>query len=114
MSANDVGKLPGIKEAELLALGPCAVCGKKLLECADLFFYRVTIARAIWQREALQERVGLTMMFGGADVIGRIFSPDRDLAKVFAGPVNVVVHERCAGGVVHLLELMPKERDVAE
>lgn len=103
--------LPGLKEDELIKLGPCAVCGEKLLSGGELTFYKLTISRGIFNYQALQRRVGLTMMMSGNDVIARVLSPNEDLAKVISGPVDIVIHERCAGNILHLLELFPKEEE---
>ncbi len=99
----DVAKLPGIKEAELLALGRCAICRKRLLEpeSPNLTFYRITISHAVLVPGALDRRVGLSLLVGN-DAIARVMSPDEDLAKITSGPVSVLVHESCAGDVAHL------------
>ncbi len=64
-------------------------------------------ARAALDRAAIERRGGLQMMLGGAGAIARAMGPNDDLAKVFAGPVDVMVHEACAADLNHLLELMP-------
>jgi hypothetical protein len=101
----DLKALPGLKERHLVALGPCAVCKRPLLEGGPTF-YVVETKRGIFDTRAVQRRAGLTMMLG-SDPLARVFSPDEDLAKVFDGPARVVVHEDCAGKVSHLLELFP-------
>lgn len=98
---NERPNLPGIKEAELVKLGPCAICHKPLLGGAGVTFYRLTISHAAFISGALRRRVGLEMQIGApASVMG----PDEDLAAVFDGPKDVAVHERCAD-VNHLLLL---------
>lgn len=105
-----VRNMPGIKEGELDAYGPCPVCRQPLLT-KGITFYEVTIRRAALDRGALERRIGLGMMLGGHQTIARIMGPDEDLAKVFAGPVKVAVHEDCAATVGHLLELWPESPD---
>lgn len=99
--------MKGLKESELVSLGPCRVCGKKLLEGMELTFYKVTLVRAGWDRGALQRRAGLEMMVPAG--LGSVFSADEDLAKIVDGPKEVVIHERCAMNIQHLLELMSDE-----
>lgn len=101
-------KLPGIKEAELVALGPCVICGKKPLETGETPFYRVRIERGLFNPSALQRRAGLEMMIGG---LAAVMGPDEDLAQVFDGPHTVFVHEGCAMRIHHLLELIPKTEE---
>ena len=103
-----IDDLPGIKESELIKLGPCAVCGEPLLKDGATF-YRVTLSHCAFDQRALSRRVGLGLMVG-SDALARVFSPDDDLAKVVSGPAEVVVHERCAGKIGHLLVLMPEEK----
>lgn len=102
--ANDASKdMPGIKENELVALGPCAVCNKPLLE-GGVTFYRVRIERAMLDQRAIQERVGLSIMMGN-DALARVFSPNRDLATIFDGPHQRAIHEDCAHTINSLLLL---------
>lgn len=51
----------------------------------------------------------LQSVLGGSDTLARAMGPNEDLAKIVDGPVDVLVHEDCAGDVGHLLELMPKD-----
>lgn len=101
--------LPGLKEAELVKLGPCAACGKPLLDQdkGGLTFYRVEISRAAFSPAAVQRRVGASMMMG-SDALAALMGPNEDLAKVFDGPRAVAVHEGCAM-VGHLLDLLSSE-----
>lgn len=109
---DDLRDMPGLKESELLALGPCVVCGKPHLDPAagGVTFYKLTVTRAMFCRPALERRVGLELMLGGAGALARVIGPDEDLAKIFSGPVESFVHERCALRINHLLELMPDPR----
>lgn len=100
----DVASLPGIKEDELRRLGNCVICRKPMLPGGPTF-YCVSIRRGIFDAAAVRRRVGLTMMLG-SDPLARVFSPNDDLAKVFDGPHDVIVHEECAGEIGHLLRLV--------
>lgn len=107
---SDIDKLPGIKEDELVKLGKCAVCRRPMLdkEKGGPTFYRVKIERAAFCADAIESRVGLQMILGGSDALARAMGPDRDLAKIFDGPHDVVVHEGCATDIRHLLLLVPE------
>ena len=102
----DIRDLPGLKEEELLKLGNCPICDKKLLEDNRFTFYKVTVSRCILDPKALQRRVGLAMLLQ-SDTLARVMGPNEDLAKVFGGPTTVIVHENCASKIHHLLELIP-------
>jgi hypothetical protein len=97
-------QLPGLKESELARLGKCAVCGEPLLP--DLTFYKLRMERAVFVADALRRRVGLGLQIGA---LAAVMGPDEDLAKIVSGPVDVAVHERCAGLVEHLLLLFPED-----
>ncbi len=101
-------KLAGIKEAELVKLGACAICGEHMLAGPNrtITFYRVTIERAGFDVGAINSRVGLQMQLG-SDALARAMGPDQDLAKVFEGPHQRIVHEHCAHKINSLLELIP-------
>lgn len=104
---DDISKLPGIKERELIALGNCKICGKRLLEDTGVpLFYVIEISRAGFVSAAVRRRVGLSMMLNDNDFLAGIMGPDEDLAKVLEGPRKVVVHESCADRVSHLLQLL--------
>lgn len=103
-----VEALPGIKEAELIKLGECAVCHRKLLEGGAPMFWVVTLERAMFDAHALRQRVGLGMMVGP---LASVMGPDADLAKVFDGPHRVAVHENCADDIGHLIRLVPTPTD---
>lgn len=106
----NVDKLPGIKEEDLLKCGCCPLCHDPLISPKHgITFYRVTIERAGLEIGALNRRMGLQAMLGGSDAIARAMGPDDDLAKIFDGPHQVIVHETCAGMMSHLLELVPKD-----
>ena len=96
----------GIKAAEIIRLGPCAVCGKKLCETGEIMFYRLQIERALLELSALRRAAGLEMIIGP---LASTMGPDEDLARVIEGPVTVVVHEQCAHGTMSLLSMMGLE-----
>lgn len=98
-------RAPGMKEDELIELGPCAICGKPQLAHRDITFYVIEIKRGMFAGDAIQRRVGLGQMMG-SQVLGGIMGPNEDLAKIFAGPVKVFVAETCALKAGHPLELM--------
>lgn len=98
------------KEDELTALGPCRICGKKLLETGDITFYHVRLTRAMVDIRALQRRVGLGMALGN-DALARVMGPHDPLAKSFAGPDDIVVHETCAINPLLLIYLMKPDED---
>jgi hypothetical protein len=104
---TDLQDLRGLKERELIALGACVVCGKPLLATTDLTFYKLSIARAGFDAGAIKRRVGLQLALG-SETLARAMGPDQDIAKVFDGPHEVVVHESCANQFMHLLELIPE------
>lgn len=100
--------MPGLKERDLIRLGPCRVCGKSLLEHdGGLTFYRLAISRGIFDPSALRRQVGLALQLGGP--LAAVMGPDEDLAKIFDGPHEVVVAEACALRLGHLLDLIPAE-----
>jgi hypothetical protein len=102
-------QLPGIKEDELVKLGACALCGKPMLGGQPgITFYRVTIERAGFDVRAIQQRLALQLQTGSA-ALARAMGPDVDLAKVFDGPHQRVVHEDCAHAINSLLELIPTD-----
>lgn len=107
-AADTLAKMPGIKESKLVDLGNCAVCKKPMLG-ADITFYVVSISRGGFLFDALRRRAGLGM-FIGSQALGAVMGPNEDLAKVFDGPHEVIVHEGCAGDVGHLLVLIPGDK----
>ncbi len=98
--------MPGIKEDELLKLGSCRICQKPI--GTDLTFYRVRVERAGLDVSAMERRIGLRMMLGGSDTLAQAMGPNEDLAKVFDGPHECVVHEHCAHRL-SLLQLIPED-----
>lgn len=106
-AAATVAELPGLKEAELIKLGPCRVCGQQQLAGGEPTFYIVELSRAMFDRRSIERRVGLEMMLGSGP-LAKVMGPDEDIAKVFDGPHRVFVHETCALRVHHLLELVPE------
>lgn len=113
-SKREFEALPGIKEDRLLKLGSCAVCGKKMLEAPEPTFYRVHLERAIWDQGAIRRRVGLQMALGDSGALAAVMGPNDDLAKVYEGPHEVVVHETCAHRLNSLLELFPKPKEESD
>lgn len=109
--ADDLSKLPGLRERQLVALGPCVVCGQPQL-CADITFYKIRIERAGFQRSAIERRVGLQMVLGNS-ALAQAMGPDEDIAKVFDGPHEVFVHEHCAHNIHSVLLLTPKKDEAA-
>jgi hypothetical protein len=75
--SDDFKTLPGMKEREL---GPCALCGKPLLDAGPVF-YRVTLEQAALDRRAVERQLGLGMITGSA-AIAAVLGPDEDLAKI--------------------------------
>ena len=103
--------LPGVKEDELRELGPCAICGKPLLEQGVPIFYRVTVSQCAFDPGAIRRRLGLSMAMGSGsagDTLARVMGPDEDLAKVMAGPQTRAVCGLCAEKVPHLMVLIPE------
>lgn len=94
---RDLRDLPGIKEKELAALGPCLVCGKHLLE-EGILFYRVSVEFCGFDAQAVKQRVGLEMMLGSGP-LARAMGPDADMANVMTGPVSAVIHQGCADAI---------------
>lgn len=107
---KNVDDIPGLKEDELVKLGNCQICGKKMLEGGGPTFYKVRLERAIWSPGAIQRRVGLELQLGSG-ALAQVMGPSEDLAKIYSGPHDVVVHESCAGKVHHLLELVPEAKE---
>lgn len=102
--------LPGMKERELVGLGPCAVCGKPQLAHGDVTFYVIEVSRGIFDPTAIMQRAGVEMQMGP---LARLFSPDKDLAKIIDGPRRVFVAEKCAAMISHPLELIAGRTDRA-
>ena len=100
--------IPGLKEDQLIKLGPCCICGKPQIG-SDLTFYKLTISRAMFDTQAISRRVGLQMMLGNSDALARAMGPNEDIAKLFDGPHEVFVHEQCAHQIHSVLQLMPKD-----
>lgn len=107
-----VEQLPGMKEDELIALGACAVCRRKMFDAPDgnaILFYVVEISHLGWVHDALRRRVGLGMQIG-SDAIARALGPNEDLAKIVTGPHRVAIHQGCADKIAHLAMLFPEEK----
>lgn len=84
--------LPGIPEQDLRS---CAGCSKPILASGGLTFWMGTIFRGIIDPQAVQERVGLSMMMGGSQALASAFS-SRPIARQFDGPFSITVCEHCA------------------
>lgn len=111
-AAATIAAMPGLKEAELVVLGPCRVCGQQQLAGGEPTFYVVEVSRAAFDRRAIERRVGLEMMLGSGP-LAKVMGPNEDIAKVFDGPHRAFVHETCALRLGHLLELIPKATEDA-
>lgn len=101
---DEIAKLRGLKKREMEGLGRCPICRQPHV-AGGLTFYRVRIDRGGFLLDAMNRQAGLQAFMGNvalADAMG----PDEDMAKLLTDPVEVLVHEHCAGKVRHLLELM--------
>lgn len=107
---REVSVLPGLKEDELRRLGPCAVCGRALLEGGQPTFYVLEVSHAALDTAGLRRRYGLGLMMG-SDALARVMGPNEDLAKVFAGPRRVVLHEGCAGDLAHVGQVLEAAKE---
>ncbi|MEZ5846515.1 MAG: hypothetical protein R3C70_07175 [Geminicoccaceae bacterium] len=106
--------LPGLSEEELVALGPCAVCGKGVFETGDLTFYTFETARYGAHMHAIRERQGLGMMLQSGP-LARVFASHEHLAKQVDHPIRYIVHECCAATMVpHPLQVMQERNPTAE
>lgn len=111
MSAIDMKSLSGLKENDLVRLGNCAICRKRMLGgAAGPTFYKISISRGMFDRRALERRAGLEMMLGNG-VLAKVMGPNDDLAKIFDGPHDVIVHEDCARNIGHILNLIPQKEE---
>lgn len=84
-----------LREDELIALGPCAKCGKKLMEGqrgALVPFYVISVATALTDPNALRRRVGLGLQIG--DALAKHMGPDEPLASVLPA-VRFILHQDC-------------------
>jgi len=73
------------------AAGPCASCGKHILDTGLPIFYRLTVQHCGIDAKAVQQHVGLGMMLGGggmalADVMGAHKQP---VVVMNSGTVNL-------------------------
>ena len=101
--------MEGLKERQLVNIGPCAICNKPQLEGGEPTFYLVTVKRVMFNANAIQRRAGLQMAMGGAGALAGIMGPDEDLATIFESGREVFIHESCALRLNHLLDLMPDD-----
>lgn len=84
-----------LREDDIIALGPCAKCHKKLMEGAAgalVPFYVVTVATALTDPNALRRRVGLGLQIG--DALAKHMGPDEPLAVVLPG-TRFFLHQSC-------------------
>lgn len=98
-TADDLHKLPGMKERELRERATCLLCRNKVGASAGGLglFYKVTVERYMIDSAALRRQGGLEMMLGHSG-IAQAMGPDEDLAKAVMTPVVVTVCENCAYG----------------
>lgn len=106
-----------LREKELVGLGPCAKCGKKLFDGAKgsmVSFYVVHVAQAITDPNATRRRVGLELQIGS---LASFMGPDEPLAKQLPG-TTFMLHQDCAleniGLMVMLENANEREKDAAE
>lgn len=104
MPIKDLESLKGLKEDDLQKLGPCIICNQQLINSTNLTFYKIEVSRGILNIDAIRRRVGAGMLMTNA--IARILGPNEDLAKVFDGPHQLVIHEECALKTHHPLDLI--------
>jgi len=99
-------ELKGMKQAELVALGSCGVCHKKIGDSEGLpVFYVVEISRAMLDRRAIRRNAGLEMMLG-SPAVAAVMGTDEDMAKFICEPKRMFVHDRCADKTPHLAMLL--------
>lgn len=85
-----------LKYDQLVALGPCAKCGKKLLESPGgvaCMFYVVEIKSALTLPGAIQRLAGLQMQIGAA--LACVMGPDEAMAAALP-PTRLMLHQSCA------------------
>lgn len=92
------------------ALGPCACCGKLMLEAGPIF-YRVTVKQCGIDAKAVQQRIGLGMMLGGGAaglaLAGVMGSQERPVVVVDDATANICLN--CATtGPSHILDVVAK------
>lgn len=87
---------------QLVELGKCIVCRKKLAETSEpqLTFYVLDVQRVLIDPSAMRRRIGEEMMMGSG-MLAEVMGANEDLAKVFTTK-KVLVHEGCAGNLHHL------------
>lgn len=61
---DPLNDLPRLSEE---ALGPCAFCGRTMLQTGLPIFYRFTVQQCGIDASAVRERIALAMMLGGGD-----------------------------------------------
>jgi len=94
--------MKGLREGELVKLGNCIMCGKKLLAGKLPLFYRVRVERHCFKAKELQRRAGLEQMLGGAGALAAVLGPDEELTTQLPNADDVVMHEECAPPLVQL------------
>ncbi len=93
-----------MKEAELLELGRCASCGKKLCESGLPLFYLLRIERYGIRADAMRRRDGLAMVLGSSK-LAAVMGPDEDIAVPVMEAARVALCEPC--GSEHVLRFVP-------
>lgn len=90
------------------ALGPCASCGKLMLETGPIF-YRVTVKQCGIDAKAVQRHVGLGMMLGGGEAglaLAAVMGPqEKPVVVINESTANICLH--CATeGPSHVLDVL--------
>ena len=93
-----------MRAKELIGLGRCAACGKKLCESGWPLFYTVTVARYGLDADAMRRHAGLALMLG-SEMLGEVMGPDEELTQTLLEPTMFVMCEPCGSGAV--LQFVP-------
>jgi hypothetical protein len=67
-----------MKAKELIALGPCCACGRKLGQTNSPMFFTIALERWVTDADAIRRQVGLEMSIGA---LASVMGPDDDLAR---------------------------------
>lgn len=93
---TDTSTLAGLTDADIARHFICPVCRKPILGIGTgVTFYRVRIEHCVVDARALDRRAALSTLTGSPE-IASVLTPDLHLAKVFDGPIEILVHEVCA------------------
>lgn len=98
MDRATIDRLPGLKRKDIEG---CMSCGRGVAHNHDITFYRLKVERFVLDPTAVNERHGMELMMGGGTggaVLAQVMGPDRDLAKLVAGPMVMIICEPCAMG----------------